>query len=158
MRNEDLRELIRMVEESDIEEIEISHWGKKVRISKKSHAVAGAPAPPAPPVAVPSLGASDTSMEGKSAPDDEMDITGLVPVQSPMVGTFYAAPAPDADPYVRPGDTVHSDQVVCIVEAMKLMNEIRAETDGRVVRILVENGEPVEFGQTLMLLTPAQSL
>lgn len=159
MRLEELRDLIRMVEESEIEELEISNWGKKVKISKKISREALLPAaiaPPAPPPASTSRASTDTPMERENAvTDDEMDITDLVPVKSPMVGTFYAAPAPDADPFVRLGDNIRTDQVVCIVEAMKLMNEIRAESDGRIVKILVENGEPVEFGQTLFLLTPA---
>ncbi len=156
MRLEELRDLIRLVEESEIEELEISKWGKKVKISKKS--VREAPLPAAAALPIPSLSSpssTDTPNESQSAQEDEMDITDLVPVTSPMVGTFYAAPAPDADPFVRLGDNIRSDQVVCIVEAMKLMNEIRAESDGRIVKILVENGEPVEFGQTLFLLTPA---
>ena len=75
-------------------------------------------------------------------------------IASPMVGTFYRAPAPDADPYVEVGDRVEVGQTVCIVEAMKLMNEIEAETRGRVVKILVENAQPVEFGQKLFLVQP----
>jgi acetyl-CoA carboxylase biotin carboxyl carrier protein len=74
---------------------------------------------------------------------------------SPMVGTFYRAPAPDADPYVDVGDTVKADTVLCIVEAMKLMNEIKAEMAGVVRRILVETGQPVEFGQPMFLIEPA---
>ena len=82
------------------------------------------------------------------------DTTGLIPVEAPMVGTFYRAPAPGADPYVKEGDIVQKGTVVCIIEAMKLMNEIEAEVKGRVARILVENAQPVEFGQTLFLLEP----
>ncbi|OGF22826.1 MAG: acetyl-CoA carboxylase, biotin carboxyl carrier protein, partial [Candidatus Eisenbacteria bacterium RBG_19FT_COMBO_70_11] len=77
-----------------------------------------------------------------------------VAITSPMVGTFYRAPAPDADPYVEVGDMVEVGQTVCIVEAMKLMNEIESETRGRVARILVENQQPVEFGQKLFLVEP----
>src|SRR5258708_6950757 len=79
----------------------------------------------------------------------------LVPVVSPMVGTFYRSPAPDADPYVELNSQVEIGQTVCIVEAMKLMNEIEAESRGRIVRILVENGQPVEYGQTLFLVDPS---
>jgi acetyl-CoA carboxylase biotin carboxyl carrier protein len=78
----------------------------------------------------------------------------LVPIVSPMVGTFYRAPAPDADPYVEVGDTITVGQTVCIVEAMKLMNEIESEVKGKVVRILVENAQPVEYGQKLLLIEP----
>ena len=157
MRSDEIRELIRIVEESEIEEIEISEWGKKIRISKR----AGIAAPlaagiPGAPVAAtaPPLAAADKKDGGDSASAEE-DITDLVPVTSPMVGTYYSAPAPDADPYVKVGDRIGKGTVVCIVEAMKLMNEIRSEVDGRLVKILVENGQPVEYGQTIFLLTPA---
>jgi acetyl-CoA carboxylase biotin carboxyl carrier protein len=79
----------------------------------------------------------------------------LAAITSPMVGTFYRAPAPDADPYIDSGDMVEVGQTVCIVEAMKLMNEIESEHRGRVVKILVENAQPVEFGQKLFLIAPA---
>ena len=81
---------------------------------------------------------------------------GLIPVVAPMVGTFYLAPAPDAAPYVKIGDKVKEGQTVCIIEAMKLMNEIEADVAGEIVDILVENGEPVEYGQTLFLIDPAK--
>lgn len=161
MRQDEIRNLIRMVEESEVEEIEISQtfWGKKVRISKKASASPMLATGPQT-VALPSGQPSDTPIEAAEvvagqSESDEMDITDLVPVKSPMVGTFYAASGPDADPFVKLGDSVTHGQVVCIVEAMKLMNEIRAESDGKIVKVLVENGEPVEFGQTLFLLTPA---
>jgi acetyl-CoA carboxylase biotin carboxyl carrier protein len=79
----------------------------------------------------------------------------LAAITSPMVGTFYRAPAPDADPYVESGDLVEVGQTVCIIEAMKLMNEIESEHRGRVVKVLVENAQPVEFGQKLFLIEPA---
>ena len=80
---------------------------------------------------------------------------GTVPFESPMVGTFYRAASPDADPFVSAGTQVNDETVICIIEAMKVMNEIKAETRGEVVEVLVENGEPVEFGQPLFLLKPA---
>ena len=93
--------------------------------------------------------ASEAQATEAAKPDRSVAIT------SPMVGTFYRAPAPDADPYVEVGDMVEVGQTVCIVEAMKLMNEIEAEARGRVVQILVENSHPVEFGQKLFLIEPA---
>ena len=84
-----------------------------------------------------------------------METAGLVPIESPMVGTFYRAPAPGADPYVKEGDLIQKGTVVCIVEAMKLMNEIESEVGGRIVKIVVENGKPVEFGQALFLVEPS---
>jgi len=152
VRSDELRELIRIVEESEVEEVEISEWWRKIRISKRS-APAGVALPAAgltPPPA-PALPAADKKEEAGG----EAEITDLVPIKSPMVGTFYAAPAPDADPYVQAGDPIAKGTVVCIVEAMKLMNEIRSDVDGRLVKIMIENGQPVEYGQTLFLLTPA---
>jgi acetyl-CoA carboxylase biotin carboxyl carrier protein len=78
----------------------------------------------------------------------------LVTIEAPMVGTFYRAPSPDADPFVREGDLVKRGQVLCIIEAMKLMNEIESKASGRVVRVLPENGQPVEYGQPLFLIEP----
>ena len=142
-----IKELIHLVETSDIEELEVSRWGRRVRISKtrtmaEQHA-RGAVRPveialPIPPPPEP-MTAEDTD---------------LVPIKSPMVGTFYRAPAPDARPYVEVDDRVDKEQVVCIIEAMKLMNEIRAEVRGRVARVLVENAQPVEYGQVLFLVAP----
>jgi acetyl-CoA carboxylase biotin carboxyl carrier protein len=82
------------------------------------------------------------------------DTEGLVTITSPIVGTFYRSPSPDADPYVEEGDYVKKGQVLCIVEAMKLMNEIESEADGRIMRILVESTKPVEYGQPLFLIDP----
>ncbi len=103
-------------------------------VSAVAPAVAAAPAPVAAPAAAPSA----------PAVDNRKTIT------SPMVGTFYAAPSPDAKPFVQLGDTIKEGDVVCIVEAMKLMNEIDSEVSGKIVEICVENGQPVEFGQVLM--------
>lgn len=155
MRSDEVRELIRIVEESEIEEIEISSWGKKIRISKRA-APPLAAAPPAALPAAPAAALSPADKRDREIPASAAeDITDLVPIKSPMVGTFYAAPAPGADPYVKVGDHVAKGTVVCIVEAMKLMNEIRSESDGRLAKILVDNGQPVEYGQTMFLLTPA---
>ena len=98
-------------------------------------------------------------MEEKPAPPPEIDENieekeGLVSISAPIVGTFYRAPAPDAEPYVKVGDHIEEDTVVCIIEAMKLFNEIKAEIRGTIKQILVENGQPVEYGQTLFLVEP----
>ena len=157
MRIQEVRRLIRLVEESEIGELEVWKWWGRIRIRKGSapngNAIqvttggtmpAASPDPPAPdparaaPVAAP-----------EPAPDAA---EGLTPITSPMVGTFYRAPAPDAEPYVSAGDDVEPGQTVCIIEAMKLMNEIESEVRGRVVKVLVENTQPVEFGQALFLV------
>jgi len=156
-----IRTLIRLVEESNIDSLEVSRWGRKVKISgkgaAKSNGHSDAPVvmqspPPAAAPATPAPNHGPAPPEATPAAPD--DTTGLVEVKSPMVGTFYAAPAPDADPYVSINEKITVGQVVCIVEAMKLMNEIESEVSGRVVNILAENAKPVEFGQVLFLVDP----
>ena len=146
----ELRRLIQLVQDTGIGELEVTSGGRTVRIAAQGSSVAAsgsasalvAPAAPVVAAAAPSASAAAVGT-GKE----------LV-IVSPMVGTFYRAPAPDADPYVEVGHTVEVGQTVCIVEAMKLMNEIESEVKGRVVRILVENAQPVEYGQKLFLLEP----
>jgi acetyl-CoA carboxylase biotin carboxyl carrier protein len=110
--------------------------------------VAHVPVAAALPAAAPAAPASAGTTPAPAANDHLKAIT------SPMVGTFYRSPAPDADPFLEVGDSVEAGQTVCIIEAMKLMNEIEAEFKGRVVQILVENAQPVEFGQKLFLVEP----
>jgi acetyl-CoA carboxylase biotin carboxyl carrier protein len=158
-----LKRLIRMVEESDIEELEIDRPFGRIRITKRraaeapttvsfaagSSAPATAPAaPPAGPAPAPDPGDGD----GKGTAERD---PALVAIVAPMVGTFYEAPAPGAKPYVTVGERVSSGQVVCIVEAMKLMNEVQSEVAGKVTEVLVENGQAVEYGQELYLVAPA---
>ena len=159
VRENYIRKLIRLVEESDIESLEVSTWGRKVKITHSSknsnngsghghaviHTVAGQSPSPVPSAISSAPVAPAPTQETPAAVENSK----LVTIKSPMVGTFYSAPAPDADPYVSVNQKVTTGQVVCIVEAMKLMNEIESEYDGRVAKILVENGKPVEFGQDL---------
>ena len=156
MRIDEIMKLIESVQQSDIDELEVSGWGRKVRIVRRAnhnssiHATIVDPAPPMRPAVVDS-----TPVALPSQPSSEpVPAKSLVEIISPMVGTFYRAPAPDADPYVKENDIVVVGQKVCIIEAMKLMNEILSETKGRIVEILVENGQPVEYGQPLLLLEP----
>ena len=142
----ELKALLRLMEGNEVEELEIEEGGRRIRIRRRS--VLGA----VPPTVAASL--APILPQGTQAATPAADTTGLIPVEAPMVGTFYRAPAPGADPYVKEGDIVQKGTVVCIIEAMKLMNEIEAEVKGRVARILVENAQPVEFGQTLFLLEP----
>jgi acetyl-CoA carboxylase biotin carboxyl carrier protein len=149
-----LEELIRLVEDSDIQEIEISGPFRSVRITKGAptevvgREVVRFEAPVTEAAAAPPADVGEAAVE---VPDRD---SGLAPIVSPMVGTFYAAPSPEAAPYVRQGDRINKGQVVCIVEAMKLMNEIEAEVSGTIVRVLVENAQPVEYGQELFLVQP----
>jgi len=142
MKISKLKDLIKLVEESKITELEVSRFGTKIRISKKLQA------------------SGDTDSEKSSVEleipektdETKMAERGLKLMKAPMVGTFYRAPAPDAKPYVEIGDFVKQGQVVCVIEAMKVMNEIQSDVDGRVVKILVDNESPVEYGQELFHL------
>ncbi len=154
MRTSDIEELIRLVEKSDISELELCEGRRRIRISKNgtgagivSHLPA-APPPPPPPAAGPAPEAPGAA-DGAPAP---ALASNLKEITSPMVGTFYRAPAPGADSFVEVGQSVSAGQTVCIVEAMKLMNEIGSDYSGVVREILVENAQPVEFGQPLFLI------
>jgi acetyl-CoA carboxylase biotin carboxyl carrier protein len=157
-----LRGLIEAVDESGIDSLEIARGGTRIRINKTpppapvaaaAHSAAPAPAPAAPPAA-PSAPAASVG-DAPAAPAASAAAGNLVDVKSPMVGTFYRAPAPEAPSYVELGSKVAKGQTLCILEAMKLMNELPAEVSGTVREICVENGEPVEYGQVLFRIEPA---
>ena len=146
----EIQRLVKMIERSEITEIEIEEEGLKVRISKQSNhseptiIYGSSPMPSATPQ-LPSASVPDSPItEPTAAPK-----AGIIEVKSPMVGTFYRAPSPDAESYVRVGDHIEPGRVLCIVEAMNLMNEIEAEVSGTITEILTENAQPVEFGQIL---------
>ena len=154
MEMEKIRELVQLVEDSEIQELELSNRGETIRISKSGGAqvlapgmqMAPAPIPvPAPALAAPAAAAMAPAVAGVRG-DNLKDIS------SPMVGTFYRSASPDAEAFVRVGDRVEKGDVVCIIEAMKVMNEIEAEVGGVVREIPVENAQPVEFGQPLFLI------
>ena len=155
-----IRKLIRLLEESDsISEIEISSWGRKIRIRKSaennhtnSHKNSNSELVLAPmPVQTPAPGTQPQVTAPVPAPVTDKK---LLAIKSPMVGTFYRAPALGAKAYVEAGEEVRPGQVVCIVEAMKLMNEIESEVAGKIVKVCVENAQAVEFGQDLFLVEP----
>ncbi len=138
---DELRELAQLVDEHGFTEFEFENEKIRVRLGKNTIAqTVAAPVNPAP-------ASAPTTATEPEAPVDEDE--GLHKITSPIVGTFYSSPSPDKPPYVKEGDMVSSDTVVCIVEAMKLMNEIQAEVSGEIVKVYVENAEPVEFGQPL---------
>ena len=142
----ELKALVRLMEGADLEELEVAEGDRRIRIRRRLGdglpvTRTGAPAQGGAKIAVaPAIAAPDTA--------------GLSPIESPMVGTFYRAPAPGAEPYVKEGDSIQKGTVVCIVEAMKLMNEIESEVAGRIARVVAENGKPVEFGQPLFWVEP----
>jgi acetyl-CoA carboxylase biotin carboxyl carrier protein len=161
-----LERLIRAIDESSLDSIEIERGGTRVRLAKTppqtsvSHAPAVAAPVPAPaPAAATGAPAADAKAEGASAEAEaaaEAEASSsLVDVASPMVGTFYRAPAPDAPSYVDVGQKVGKGDTLCIIEAMKLMNELEAEVAGTVAEICVDNAEPVEFGQVLFRIEPS---
>jgi len=143
-----IQELVEIMNNNDLAEIDIEQEGSKVRLIRGVHgAVHQQVHLPSPvPVQSPVQATQEQPKE---------DARKLLEVKAPMVGTFYRASSPDSDPYVQIGDIVHKGDVLCIIEAMKLMNEVKSEFNGKIVDILAENAEPVEFGQTVFLIEPA---
>jgi acetyl-CoA carboxylase biotin carboxyl carrier protein len=158
MNLREIRRLIKMVENSAIDELEIEEEGKKVRISKHNkqqgemHHIQIPYQASATPPAAPLADQGPIQQPVAAAPVPESDQTEYQEIRAPMVGTFYRAPSPDADPYVDVGQDVKTGQTLCIIEAMKLMNEIESEYSGKIVKILVENAQPVEYNQSLFLI------
>ncbi len=148
MKEGKLRQLLKLFEESGVEELELEHsfWrGTRVRLSRRRSAEAVAPATQVPALQVP------VEVEPKESVIDD----GLHQVLSPMVGTFYRASSPESKVFASVGESVKSGQALCIIEAMKIMNEIPVDIAGEVVEILVENGEPVEYNQPLFKIRPS---
>ncbi len=146
MNLEELKDLLELILERDITEFELEEKGIRLKIKKGSSARVAEPAGAQNPVPFPVA----TAKTGKSpqSPDSPPD-SGVTLVRSPMVGTFYRAPEPNAPPFVKEGDRVELGQVLCIIEAMKLMNEIESEEVGEIVRVFAENGQPVQYGDEL---------
>ena len=156
-----IKKILDLMDERGVAEIEMRSWFTTVRISRSAAGAnvsfiaageAGRPLGAPVGAAAQQLAAGPAAAEPPPAEDADED---LVVVKSPMVGTFYRAPAPDADPFVAEGDKVSRGQVLCIIEAMKIMNEIESEHAGTVARIHVENAAPVEYGQPLFSFKPA---
>ena len=145
-----LKKLIDLVQESGIAELEITEGEEKVKIVKGG-VVSVSPGPVAAPVAATAAPPGSPTAAAPAAVPEVPAIEGHV-VKAPMVGTFYRSPSPDAKPFVEVGQAVKEGEVICIIEAMKLMNEIDADAAGTVKAILVENGQPVEYGQPLFIL------
>ena len=149
-----VKKLIELLEESGVAEIEIKEGEESVRISRASSSLAPAPiaqftAPP-PPTVAPAQAVASAQPSTTNAP--EASAPSGTPIKSPMVGTFFRAPSPGAKPFVEVGDHVNQGDTLCIVEAMKMMNHIEAETSGTVKAILIEDAEPVEFDETLFII------
>ena len=156
---QELRDLLGAISQTDITELVLKNDDFELTVRKEKGLVAVAPpavspqiieAAPPPVASAPNVMAAPVA----EAPAPVVDDKKWVDVTSPMVGTFYSAPAPDEDPFVSVGDRITKGDTVCIIEAMKLMNEIEGEVSGQIVEIAVQNGEPVEFGQVLMRVNP----
>lgn len=144
MELEEIKRLIELLKDTDVTELQIEREGAKLRIKRERFL---------PPVETPPPVKEPVAEEAKAVEKKEAE-EELVTITSPIVGIFYRAPSPEAPPFVEEGSTVKKGQVLCIVEAMKLMNEIESDTDGVVEKILVENGQPVEYGEPLFLIRP----
>lgn len=146
-----IKKLVKLVDTSEITDLEIEESGFRIKIAKKIRAMQAVSQPQ-----ILAHSSAHSSQEQKSSEQTteqkEEKSDNVHEVRSPIVGTFYRAPAPDADPYVQVGDSISSGSVLCIVEAMKLMNEIESDADGKIIKILVENGKPVEYNQPLFLI------
>jgi acetyl-CoA carboxylase biotin carboxyl carrier protein len=149
MELKEIKKIVQMMTENDLSEFLLEDESCTLQLKRGSTVVtqvSAAPQMTAVPAAAPAAAAAVPA----PAEDD-----GLVEIKSPMVGTFYRSPSPDADPFVEIGQDVTADSVVCIVEAMKVMNEIQADVKGKIKKILVDNATPVQFGQALFLVEPA---
>ena len=155
---DEITKILDMMREHELSEFELERENFKIRLRKHGggHWVSAAPPPQMHPgPAMPGVAAAGGAAAGVpvlSAAEEEME---FAVVKSPIVGTFYRAPEPNAKPYAEVGDTVKKGQVLCIIEAMKLMNEINAEIDGEVVKVYVENGHAVQYGERLFAIKPA---
>lgn len=165
-----LKELVKLMVANELTEIDLRDGEEQVTLRRPDpHAgvtaaappmamptapVIGMPGAPATPPAAPTPAPAPAGGGGGEASGGDED-AGFSRIESPIVGTFYTAPTPDADPFVQPGVTVGPDSTVCIIEAMKIFNEIKAEQSGTIEKVLVKNGEPVEFGQPLFLVRPS---
>ncbi|MBU6427716.1 MAG: acetyl-CoA carboxylase biotin carboxyl carrier protein [Cyanobacteria bacterium REEB65] len=149
---EEIRQLVDLLHHSDLSELSVEAGDIKIALKKGTSAVMVAPPHLAAPM--PSQGAAPAHAPSAPPPPPSAKEENVIQVRSPMVGTFYRSPSPDSPPFVDVGSAVEPGQTVCIIEAMKLMNEIEAEHGGRIKRILVNNGDPVEYGQVLVEIEP----
>ncbi len=160
MNIKEVKDLIQEVLQSDISEFELEHTGTKIRLRRGFSTASGAsllPVQNAAPAMTPAAAPPQPQPPGPAVPEEVEEPEkegGLHFITSPIVGTFYRAPSPNAEPFVKVGSVVEEGTILCIVEAMKLMNEIPSDIAGEIVRVHVENGHPVEFGQKLFAIRP----
>ena len=148
MWQDKLKEIIYILENSDVNEMEATFWGRRFRVVKSASLKVSSPSTPAV--------TTSTAPSSKPEPSAEaVQLSSGENMLSPMPGTFYLASSPDADPFVKEGDSISEGDTLCIIEAMKIMNEIEAEQNGTITKILVENGKPVEYNQPLFVINPS---
>ena len=150
MQIKEIEELIQLIERSQIEEFELERAGTRIRVKKATSVPPPVVTPP--PATAREVGSAAAQAEGLDVPPEkgvEAEAEPLHVFRAPIVGTFYLTPKPDADLLVEAGSPVHTGQVICIIEAMKIFNQIESDVEGELVRILVENGQPVEYGEAL---------
>jgi len=148
MWQDKLKEIIYILENSEVNEIEATFWGRRFRVVKSASLKVSSPSTPAV--------TTSTAPSSKPEPSAEaVQLSSGENMLSPMPGTFYLASSPDADPFVKEGDSISEGDTLCIIEAMKIMNEIEAEQNGTITKILVENGKPVEYNQPLFVINPS---
>lgn len=145
-----IEKLVELVSENELTEITVEDGESAVVIKKQKEIITAQAAPVTAPVAAPQAPAP----KAEAPADESKPAAKGVEITSPMVGTFYKAPSPGAAPFTEVGKTVNVGQVVCIIEAMKLMNEIESEVSGKIIEVCVDDGQPVEFGQILMIIEP----
>lgn len=166
LKVQEIRELIKLVDQSSLDEFTYESEGSKIKMKKhnqgtvavaqpvKQTIVEEAPKPQVVETVAVKQEVSPEQTKTEASQEATADTSNLHKITSPMVGTFYQSPSPDADAYVKPGSKVSNDSIVCIVEAMKLFNEIEAEVNGEIVEVLVKDGQLVEYGQPLFLVKP----
>ena len=151
MNIKEIKEMINLMNENGLTELEVEKDNMRIRLKKTASGVEGFESP----VAYPVQAAAAIGAKAQDAQEiEEKNVIKTVEIKSPIVGTFYRAPNPEAPSYVEVGQSIEPGQVICIIEAMKLMNEIKSEIKGKILEILVDNAEPVEFGQSLFLIDP----
>ncbi|MFA6357231.1 MAG: acetyl-CoA carboxylase biotin carboxyl carrier protein [Candidatus Omnitrophota bacterium] len=151
MNIKEIKEFINLMNENSLSELEVEKDDMRIRLKKTPNGIEGFEGP----VVFQGQSIAGQAAKAGSVPETEKKIEiKTVEIKSPMVGTFYRAPNPEAAAYVEVGTTIEPGQVICIIEAMKLMNEIKSEIKGKILEILVDNAEPVEFGQPLFLIEP----
>ena len=148
MWQDKIKEIIYLLDNSDVNEIDVTFWGRRFRVVKSAAIVNQAEA--SEKIKTVSVNSSKT----ESQKVDTKSVSNGEKILSPMPGTFYAASSPEAEAFVKPGDIISKGDTLCIIEAMKIMNEIEAEKSGKITEVVAKNGEPVEFNQTLFLIDP----